>query len=544
TEYTLEQYKRLKRKVDYYLLPLLWVCFGLQEADRAILSPMSVFGLREDTGLVGQQYSWLTTVFFIAYLCFEFPSNFLLQRWRMGKTLYICTGIVTLCIGFASDFAQLVALRALQGIIQCCNSSGSILMIGSWYTRKEHSSRSLVFVVGQPLVGIIVNLVLYGIGTLEYRGTGVQSWRYMAYFFGSLTVFVGIVSLRFLGTPSEVTWLTKEEERMANIRILENQSGHDRTGVNTWKWYQVRECLIDPCVDTSALLFVLTGSLFCWQAPTAGFSAFRGIIDTGFGFTPLEAILYRIPENVVSLVLNFLAVFATSKQNNLRLYIMAFVLVPGFIGTLAMALIETDESNKWTKWGMYLMTAPFRISMSLAWTLIPSNITGRTKRTVTSSFTFDCFCVGSMCGAQIFRQKDGPTFIPGLIECSVCFALEFFVIIGRFWRTTLVLRNRRQIKTRLADGLTQEERVMQGKMNGESDMTGFENPHVSLSLIIIKEILCSLAVVVLVYSLRSCRRTRRDLTSIDVHYICNRCFIKAQKNRHRTMDNKLRYFSQ
>ncbi len=32
----------------------------------------------------------------------------------------------------------------------------------------------------------------------------------------------------------------------------------------------------------------------------------------------------------------------------------------------------------------------------------------------------------------------------------------------------------------LTDGLTQEERAMQGKINGESDMTDFENPHVSL----------------------------------------------------------------
>ncbi|KAK0184008.1 hypothetical protein F5146DRAFT_1145974 [Armillaria mellea] len=105
-EYTPEQYKKLKRKVDYYLLPLLWLCCrwllhttlripvyllsdGLQDADRAVLSPMSVFRIREDTGLVGQQYSWLTTVYFIGYLCFEFPSNCLLQRWRMGKTLSI-----------------------------------------------------------------------------------------------------------------------------------------------------------------------------------------------------------------------------------------------------------------------------------------------------------------------------------------------------------------------------------------------------------------------------------------------------------------------
>ncbi len=38
---------------------------------------------------------------------------------------------------------------------------------------------------------------------------------------------------------------------MANTRILENHSGHDRTGTTTWKWYQVRECLTDPCVSIS-----------------------------------------------------------------------------------------------------------------------------------------------------------------------------------------------------------------------------------------------------------------------------------------------------
>ncbi|KAK0212009.1 hypothetical protein IW262DRAFT_1412921 [Armillaria fumosa] len=40
-----------------------------------------------------------------------------------------------------------------------------------------------------------------------------------------------------------------------------------------------------------------------------------------------------------------------------------------------------------------------------------------------------------------------------------------------------MLRNRHQIKATLADRLTQEERVMQGKINGESDTTDFENPH-------------------------------------------------------------------
>ncbi len=43
-----------------------------------------------------------------------------------------------------------------------------------------------------------------------------------------------------------------------------------------------------------------------------------------------------------------------------------------------------------------------------------------------------------------------------------------------------MFRNRRRDKAMLTDGLTQEEREMQGKINGEADMTNFENLHVSL----------------------------------------------------------------
>lgn len=47
--------------------------YGIQQSDKTGLSTMALFGLREDTGLVGQQYSWLTTIFYICYLAFEFP---------------------------------------------------------------------------------------------------------------------------------------------------------------------------------------------------------------------------------------------------------------------------------------------------------------------------------------------------------------------------------------------------------------------------------------------------------------------------------------
>ena len=56
-------------------------------------------------------------------MIFEFPSNVILQRYKMGRTLscyMICWGVVVLCIGFAENFTHLIVLRALQGLFEVC----------------------------------------------------------------------------------------------------------------------------------------------------------------------------------------------------------------------------------------------------------------------------------------------------------------------------------------------------------------------------------------------------------------------------------------
>lgn len=85
--YSAGDYKRLLRKIDRFLLPLMWFCYGVQQTDKTSLGTQAIFGLREDTHLVGQQYSWLTTIFYLTYMVGELPSNFLLQRWSLGRSL-------------------------------------------------------------------------------------------------------------------------------------------------------------------------------------------------------------------------------------------------------------------------------------------------------------------------------------------------------------------------------------------------------------------------------------------------------------------------
>lgn len=191
----------------------------------------------------------------------------------------------------------------------------------------------------------------------------------------------------------------------------------------------------------------------------------------------LQTILIDIPRSVMSVIIFIGVGLLTSKKANLRLWIMATSVLPPFAGFLGMSLLPNDPAIKWTKWGCYFITVPFVLGLFLAWTLIPSNIAGRTKRTMTSSFTFVGYCVGNMVGSQIFKAQDAPKYTPGTIGCAICFGIQFALILT--WRFVLVRRNKQRDAAMAVDGLTVEERAKRGKELGEQDYTDFENPYVS-----------------------------------------------------------------
>lgn len=54
-----QEAKRVLRKIDIRLMPILFVTYMLQYLDKNSINFSSVYGLQKGTHLVGQQYSWL-----------------------------------------------------------------------------------------------------------------------------------------------------------------------------------------------------------------------------------------------------------------------------------------------------------------------------------------------------------------------------------------------------------------------------------------------------------------------------------------------------
>ncbi|WRT69230.1 uncharacterized protein IL334_006214 [Kwoniella shivajii] len=471
-EFTEEEYKKLRRKVDMILLPLMWWCYGIQQTDKTGLGTMNLYGVQKDTGMKGNQYSLLTVIFYTAYGIFEFPSNVILQRFNMGKTLTIymfCWGIIVLCQGFLNSWAPFMALRFLQGAFECTISPGFNLIIASWYTTREHNARALVFQSANAGWGIVVDLTMYGIAkAAEKEVGGFAAWRGIAVFLGGQTLLAAAVAWFMLGTPNEVRWLSKREKLIACARVMSNNAGTDLTGRKTWKWDQVIESFKDP-----VMYFQFTNA-FLSSLCNGAITTFGTVINKSFGFTESQVILYGIPRSVVSVLWFVVVGYTTMKVKGTRMYFMMLSTVFPFVGLLVIALLPSDISYRWVKWGGYLMSVTFVIPLFSAWSLISSNTAGRTKRSIISSMCFIAYCTGNISGSQVMKAKDAPHYIPGTITIAACMGAEFCVIVA--WRLYLVWANRRKARAVAAMELTPEEIERKGQELGAEDTTDMKNP--------------------------------------------------------------------
>lgn len=83
---TLAEQKKTIRRIDIRLLPILGVMYSISLIDRTNLGLAMVAGLQQDLGLqIGNRYTIIVMVFFVAYILFEIPS--VGATWsRLGHT--------------------------------------------------------------------------------------------------------------------------------------------------------------------------------------------------------------------------------------------------------------------------------------------------------------------------------------------------------------------------------------------------------------------------------------------------------------------------
>ncbi|KAF1963481.1 membrane transporter [Byssothecium circinans] len=465
-----ETRKRLLRKIDLHLMPILCVVYGLNYLDKTTLSYASIMGLKlppssdklhSGVDLTGPQYSWLGSMFYFGYIAWEYPTNRLLQMLPLGKYSafnIIMWGMVLACFAAVENYAGAIAIRFFLGVFEAAVTPGFALFTSQWYTRKEQGTRTSIWFSFNGFAQIFGGLLAYGIAVGSRKhGATIEPWKIVFLVTGLLTSTIGIIFL-FVVPDNQLNcrWLSKEDQILALERIRVNGQG---VGNKHFKWYQLKEALLDP-ISWSFFFFALIADI-----PNGGLTNFFSQLIVGFGYTPEESLLYGTPGGAVEVVFLIACGWAGDKYGY-RVLIGMTGLIVSIIGMiLIVALPLSNNSGRLA--GYYLTQASPTAFVALL-SLISSNVAGYTKKTTVAAMYLIGYCVGNIIGPQTFKAKDAPRYVPAEITIIVCWCVCLGILA--FIHVWSVRQNREKEAIRAAPGYVKLE-------NQEwLDLTDKENP--------------------------------------------------------------------
>lgn len=451
---------RIRRKVDWRIMPVLCITYTLQFLDKLSLNYASAYTLKPDLGLTGQRYSWVAAIFNFGYLFWAFPSNWILQKVPVAKYttgMLVVWAVILIAHVGAKNYGGILTLRFILGMFEAGISPTCMMICGMFYSKKDQPFRMCTFLSCNGIATVLGALLGFGLGHAESKS--LQSWKLIFLTIGLLNLVWSVFFFLITpDSPATAKFLTEREKTILIKHISENDQG---VKDERFLWPQALEAL----KDIQVYIFMLIG-LGCGVV-NGGTSNFQSALIRGFGFGPLATTALQMPTGAIEFVVVFTCGIIALKVPNTRCIIFCGLCVPGLAGLIGIHVIH---DNRWAlvgcTWLQYIIGGP----VILSWILINANIAGSTKKTVTSGLWFMFYAAGNITGANIFFSKEKPKYTSAMIGLMTSYAGMIALGIAYFF-----LCKWRNAKREREQGEYTEEIKKQAMLDGFAGMTDFEN---------------------------------------------------------------------
>ncbi|PAV24340.1 MFS general substrate transporter [Pyrrhoderma noxium] len=465
---TPEVNRKIVIKLDAYVLSIMFFTSILQFLDKTALNYANLFGIRTDLGLSGSEYSWLASLFYLGYLIAQFPASYLFSKLPTGKLLGVCIilwGITILVFTWSSNFTGAAVCRFLLGVLEAPITPGITLAVGHWWTRDEAALRYNIIYSALGWAGIIGSLMSTGIST-GGDNTLVKKWQLVFLVLGSITTVWGFVVFLLLpDSPVDAKFFTHEERLFATARVASNQVGI-KSG--EFKLYQVRSSLYD--FKTWCIVI----SIFAAGIPNGVISNFSTELIRNLGFSTIKTTLMDCIGNAFQVFGLISGGYIASHIKNTRILVASVGNIACLIAAALLAYLPEDRT--WMRLVAFWFTNLQSVSFALGLNMITVNMSGYTKKRLTSALTFISYCAGNVVGPQFVLQSQAPRFstatkamMIGFVGKTVCHAA-----LGVFM---LLVNKQRDDKLNETSGsvIDAEAERHEAETRGMMDQTEFEN---------------------------------------------------------------------
>ncbi|KAG8820813.1 hypothetical protein FRC17_010005 [Serendipita sp. 399] len=369
--------KKILRKLDLHLLPLVSLLYLLSFLDRSNIGNARVAGMVTDLHLVGLEYNIAASVFFILYCVAEIPSNILLKLLRPSRwipSIMVAWGIVMTLMSLVRSFEGLVMRHFL------------------------------------PLDG----------------KANLHGWAWIFLIEGLITIALAIFAYWYMyDYPSTADFLTLEERDFVVERLK-----HDSTDLAT---HYDKKFVYQALLDWKCwmMTFIYMGIII----PVYAFSLFIPTIINELGYKASTAQLLSTTPYIAGCFFTVLVGIYSDKLKRRGPFVLACATV-AIVGY--SILYATPRGRPGVSYAGTVISACGTfpsIAVVLAWA--GGNAGGDVKRGVALALTIGVANLGGVCSSFIYRSKNSPRFLIGhgtVIGCLLLAIVLSCVVMVTYWR--------------------------------------------------------------------------------------------------------------
>ncbi|RIB28136.1 major facilitator superfamily domain-containing protein [Gigaspora rosea] len=415
--------KKLIKKIDLRIIPLIVVVNILSFLDRVNIGNAKLAHLEHDLNLVGNEYNWALSIFFLGYILFEVPTNIISIKIKPSiwiSTRMISWGSIVIAMAFVKNYSQLMATRFFLGTFQTGLYSGVIFYITKWYKRSERSYRISYFNAGIIISGAFNGLIAFSISSLNGK-FGFNGWQWIFLIEGAITVIIAFFCYFLISDYPEITiWLTDDERKLAVDR-LRIDTGH--AYATPFDKHQITSAFKDFKVYVFTLIY------FCVVAAIYAFTFFIPSIVNGMGFDDVISQLLSTPPFILGCISSIIITKISDNHKIRSPYLISGLLI-SIIGYSFLIVHGTSVALKYTCICVIGLGLFVSFPLIVAWAA--DNLAGETKRAVGFAIVNGGGNLGGILSAQIYKYSDAPAYISGhivtvslLIICVVLSIIQY-----------------------------------------------------------------------------------------------------------------------
>jgi MFS family permease len=226
---------RAVAKATRRLIPFLLLMYVLAFLDRANVG-FAKQALQDNVGIADASFAFGASIFFIAYVLFEIPSNIAMHK--VGGRIWMCRimvtwGLVSAATMFVQGATSFYVLRFILGACEAGFFPGVILYLTYWFPDSSRARAMGLFYFGAPLAFI------FGAPTsgflLRFDGVwGLHGFQWMFMLEGLAAAAVGVWAYFYLDNrPADARWLDAGEKQALGELIGSEQATKQSHGPKT-----------------------------------------------------------------------------------------------------------------------------------------------------------------------------------------------------------------------------------------------------------------------------------------------------------------------